>query len=149
MPTLQLGVLDVAYSDAQGGDGTTTTGDVAEILEDRYQVMQTFFDLKGQVIAQFLADAMGVQIQNMMRGEAAPNPLYGAEQKIEHAFRSFIFANEMQKISLALTGTPLSAAALRGVNRRKKQPFSKKNRARPAFVDSGLYVQSFRCRIVP
>lgn len=148
MPKLSLGVLDVAYSDAQGGDGTTTTGEVADILEKRYQVMQTFFDLKGGLIADAIGVAMGIQIQNLMRGEKIQaNSMHGAEQKIEHLFRSFLDANEMQKLTLALSGAPLSIAAMKGQNQRKLKPSSKRNKARPAFVDSGLYRRSFQAKI--
>jgi hypothetical protein len=38
-------------------------------------------------------------------------------------------------------------AAQMGVNHRKKKPYSSKNEARPAFIDTGLYVASFRAMI--
>nr|WP_245168508.1 hypothetical protein [Enterobacter roggenkampii] len=37
MITFHLGVIDVPYEDEN-----TTTGDVAEYLEEKYQIMQTF-----------------------------------------------------------------------------------------------------------
>jgi hypothetical protein len=40
MPTLHLGVNDLPYS--RGGK---TTGEVADILEARYAIMQTFVDM--------------------------------------------------------------------------------------------------------
>jgi hypothetical protein len=40
-------------------------------------------------------------------------------------------------------GITLSAAADAGVNHRKKRPYAKRD-ARPAFVDTGLFVSSFR-----
>lgn len=150
MATLTLGVLDVSYSDAQPGQEpeTTTTGAVAEILEERYHVMGTFYELRKGRIGQYLADALATRLQDLFRGSATVgSPMYGAEQKIEAEFRSFLDANEMQKLAIALSGTPLSAAAMRGVSHRRKQPFSKKNRARPAFVDTGLYRSSFRALV--
>lgn len=160
MASLVFGVLEVAYSDAHNPNnpkaGVTTTGDVAEILEKRYHVMQTFFDLRKGRIAEYIADGMATAIQNLVAGRptigsaerlGTGNAMYDAAQRIEHEFRSFLDANEMQKISIALYGTPVSAAAARGVNHRKKRPYVKKNRARPAFVDTGLYRASFRALV--
>src|SRR5580692_1119246 len=149
MPSLVLGVLDVAYSDSHGirkGE-TTTTGDVAEILEERYHVMQTFYQARKEKIASFLADTMASALQDICNGQRVKNPSYGAEQRIEAEFRSFLDANEMQKLAIALTGVALSAAAARGVNHRKKNPYAKKNKERPAFVDTGLYRSSFRAQL--
>ncbi|MFK2871852.1 hypothetical protein IR203_24655, partial [Salmonella enterica subsp. enterica serovar Weltevreden] len=46
MITFHLGVIDIPYEDEN-----TTTGDVAEYLEEKYQIMQTFFDRYGNDIA--------------------------------------------------------------------------------------------------
>lgn len=147
--TLHLGVVDVAYSDASNS-GAKTTGDVAEILESRYHVMSTFFALRRETIAGYLADSMADSIQRLVSsGEridtgARASLTFGADQKIETAFRSFIFSNEMHTLHFALTGQALSAAAAAGVNHRLKHPYAKANKERPAFVDTGLYVNSFR-----
>jgi hypothetical protein len=138
---------------------------VAERLEERYHIMQTFYESRKEKIAQFLADDMAYAIQDLMNGKPiAPNRSstftnqyhgisekysisslsYGADQRIEAEFRSFIFSNEMQKMSLQAAGAPISAAALKGVNKRKKHPYAQANKARPAFVDTGLYVASMR-----
>ena len=71
------------------------------------------------------------------------------KKRIETEFRGFIFANEMDKMSLALTNTPISAAAARGVNKRKLHPYAGKNPSRPAFVDSGTYVSAFVAQFKP
>lgn len=156
MATLTFGVLEIAYSDAHGpgSGGTTTTGDVAEILERRYGVMQTFYDLRKGRIAEFLADGMASALQNLVAGRRMDtgSAMYGAGQRIEHEFRAFLDANEMQKLALALAGPEivnpnLSAAAARGVNHRRKHPYAKKNKPRPAFIDTGLYRASFRALV--
>jgi hypothetical protein len=49
--TLHLGVIDIPYEDED-----TTTGDVAEYLEEKYQIMQTFFDRYSNEIIGFMAD---------------------------------------------------------------------------------------------
>lgn len=148
MASLILGVLDVAYSDAQGQSGSTkTTGDVAEILESKYHVMQTFYDLRKGRIAQFFEEGMSHALQDLFNGVRVPNYAYEIEQKVDHEFRSFLDRDEMQRLALALGGAPISAAAAAGVSHRFKHPFARKNKARPAFVDTGLYWASFRSTV--
>ena len=168
---LHLGVLDVSYSDASGG-GETTTGDVAEILEKNYGVMETFYELRKEKIADFLADSMAQSIEMLVksgrridtgeRSSFASHKLagmrkkrrvesdqsgsltYGADQKIKQEFRAFIFSNEMGRLYQAFSGAALSAAAAAGKTKRTKSGYTKGRKERPAFVDTGLYVSSFR-----
>lgn len=162
--TLKLGVLDVSYSDAGGGE--TTTGAVAEILEANYGVMGAFFELYQDKIAQWLADDMANSIQDLVnggpginsgaRGSSATHRVagtnrtasgsqsgsltFGADQKIEAAFRQFLFSGEMSKIK----GAQLSADAVAGKTKRTKSGFTKGKKARPDFVNTGLYASAFR-----
>jgi hypothetical protein len=161
---LNLGVLVVSYSDASGG--ATTTAEVADILEKNYAVMDTFFTLYQDKIAQWLADDMAASIQTLVnsggtidtsgRGSSAAHQLagkkrtvsgsqsgtytYGADQKIEAAFRQFLFSGEMDKIH----GSPISAAAQAGKTKRTKSGYTKGRKPRPFGVDTGLYVSAFR-----
>ena len=167
--TLNLGVLDVAYSDASNGGKETSTADVAGFLEANYAVMGTFFTLYQDKIAQWLADDMANSIQTLVstggaidtsgRSGSASHKVagmnkkrvvtseqsgtftYGADQKIENAFRTFLFAGEMKRIS---GGPNLSAAAQAGKTKRTKSGYTKGKKARPDFVDTGLYASSFR-----
>jgi len=175
---LVLGVLDVAYSDANS-DGAKTTGDVAEGLENGFgeahgkggfHIMQKFFDSRKEKIAGWLADSMAQAIENLTKsgqridtagressaehvlrgmkrsvsGVDSGSLTYSADQKIEAEFRAFIFSSEMQSTLTAAGGGSISAAADAGVNHRKAKPYAKANKARPAFVDTGLYVASMR-----
>lgn len=173
MPTLHLGTLDVAYSDANG-DATQTTFQVAEELEKRYAPMQTFFESRKQKIADWLADDIANAINRLVRnGTAIKNTgtrttrrlkqwyepaggqriltseqsslTYGADQRIETEFRRFIFSNEMGNIADA-RGLGGTFAAKAGVSRRFKDVYNSKGKrkARPFLVDSGLYVSTFR-----
>ena len=147
MATLELGVLDQAYSHIEGhSTKVTTTYEVAQILEDNYHVMGTFYALKQEKIANFLADSIGNAFQDRIQGRTiGRSPTYDAEQKIEALFRSFLDANEMNKLSIALTGIAISAVAARGYSkRRKRNPLG-----RPAFIDTGTYRISFRCIFKP
>ena len=74
-----------------------------------------------------------------MSGEQSGTYTYGADQKIEAEFRAFIFSGEMQTVMGAI-----SAAADAGKTKRTKSGYTKGHKARPAFVDTGLYVASFR-----
>jgi hypothetical protein len=147
---LLLGVVDAAYSDKDGGK---TTGDVAGYLENEYHVMRTFLEIYEDQIGDFLADAMAGEIESLAQGK--PVTIFGKDidthlgdrvisgmsvnGRIEEAFRDYLDAREWQGTS----GQTVEAADA-GVNHRKKRPYSSKNTARPAFVDTGLYQASFR-----
>lgn len=153
---LVLGVLDVAYGDAHGGgtSGAKTTGEVAELLESHYHVMETFYEARKEKIADWLAGSVANAIEAVVEHGANVMPTFEAEQNIEHAFRTFLDANEMAQMVAGLTESErdyflgstggFTGAASAGVNHRKKSPHSKKNKARPAFIDTGLYQASFR-----
>jgi hypothetical protein len=147
---LNLGVVDAAYTDADGGK---TTGEVAGYLEDEYHVMRTFLEIYEDQIGEFLADAMAGEIESLAQGK--PVAIFGKDidtklgdrlisgmsvnGKIEEKFRDYLDAREWQDLSRQKV-----EAADVGVNHRKKTPYAKKNKARPAFVDTGLYQASFR-----
>lgn len=153
---LVLGVLDVAYSDASKG-GATTTAEVARILEDRYHVMETFYFSRQDKIDDWLAGSISRAIETMAETGEAVMPTFEAEQRIEAEFRAFLSANEMATMLGSLTASErdyfmgstggFMGAATAGVNHRKKHPYAKRNKARPAFIDTGLYQASFRAWI--
>ncbi len=163
---LRLGVENVAYSDPDA-KGATTTGQVAEILEDKYHVMRVFVELHGQEIADALAKDMANSLDAMANSERMSKiPLAGAMGQIESDFRDYLSADEWQKT----TGQAITAAQ-NGVSHRFKRIttgktvrassvssgkvsgadvkiVSKKTRGpRPAFIDTGLYSASFRAEI--
>ncbi len=63
MITFHLGVIDIPYEDED-----TTTGSVAEELEARYQIMQTFFDRYGNDIAELMSKDLTAALENMFAG---------------------------------------------------------------------------------
>ncbi|HXS04809.1 MAG TPA: hypothetical protein VN731_10055 [Rhodanobacter sp.] len=136
---LKFGVVDVAYSDA---GKVTTTGDVAEYLEERYHVMRSFLELNEEDIGQILVDQVAGAIENIaMGGGAQKDFLAPAMGKIEERFRNFLDSGEMARL---LPETQQIAAAQQGVNTRKKAKKNKGGKPRQAFVDTGLYQASFR-----
>lgn len=150
---LNLGVLDVSYAGSSGSNSAITTSEVAKILEDRYSVMETFYESRKDKIGEWLAESVGDAVDAVVFGDHV-EPFLDATQRIESAFRDFLSADEMSKMLAGLTESErdyflsstggFNGASLRGINHRKKHPFSKKNKARPAFVDTGLYRSSFR-----
>jgi hypothetical protein len=162
--TLHLGVLDVPYrkpvpaaqrrvsvKTSRGGksvrrsiapSGFETTGDVADILEAKYHVMEVFAEETG---LESIFGMIGTSMENALKDIAAGapasiSPTHDAEQKIEAAFRQFIDQELMNGI---VPGVPTQAAQ-RGVNHRFLHPYAKGNPARPSFRDTGLYQTSFR-----
>ncbi|MBW8066847.1 MAG: hypothetical protein GJU73_05310 [Ferrovum sp.] len=148
MPTLHLGVVDMAYSDPDAS-GANTTGAVAEILEKKYHVMELFADTHRQELLDLVADAIGGQLESARSGIVPSIPEIDV-QKLDAAFRDFLDTNEIQKLL-----PKRIAAADEGVTSRKKlskeamamigkKPKRKAGQPRPAFIDSGLYQASFR-----
>ena len=140
MTTLHLGVVDVAYT---GDDGAgKTTGDVAGYLEDRYHIMRVFIENHEKFVGDALADAVAGAIESMMQGKpGGALDLKGATGKIEERFRDYLSSGELARM---LPVSQQSQAAAAGVNHRKITPYAKKNKARAAFIDTGLYQASFR-----
>jgi hypothetical protein len=144
MPTLNLGVVDVGYTDSAGA---TTTGDVAGYLEDRYHIMRSFVELHEEWIGNALANAVAGAIESAAQGKPAAeldlNPVMGS---IEERFRDFLDSGEMQRQfdagQQALPEALTIEAADKGINHRKENPNTQK--PRQAFIDTGLYQASFR-----
>lgn len=148
MTTLHLGVVDVPYSQApsprqrQPKAGTVTTGDVATWLENKYHVMEVFWEEKADaVIVPMLEKSITGAIENLFLGAPPSNdPFGGATSKIEDAFKLFLTTKEIER--LGIPGVPTEAAK-RGFSHRFKNP-GKRRAARPSFIDTGLYVASFK-----
>ena len=143
MPTLHLGVLDVPYATAG-----TTTGEVATFLEDKYHVMEVFFeDVGAPAIGAALEKSAQDAVDNILLGIAAPgiSLTAKAEGEIVDAFRQFLTQQEMDGV---VKGVP-TRAALKGVNHRRKRPYAKGNPPRPSFIDTGTYESHFRAWVEP
>ena len=158
--TLHLGVNDLPY--AQGpiaprrvvhrvtkhgavrtftaaSSGQQTTGDVAEILEDKYHILETFVETYREEIGDAVAHSIAGAIENMVAGSPAiENPFATAENEIEESMKAFLDLQEMDGIP----GVP-TAAALRGKSKRFKR---NKGAPRPSFEDSGLMQANYRAQ---
>lgn len=166
MTTIHLGVVDIPYSDSSyaaprkkqrlgaarrgksdaphnGAPGTKTTGEVAEILESKYHIMEVFFEDVGvDLISKALANSVDEALDAISQGAPVGQlrPTAGAEAEIETAFRLFLSQQEMD--SLGIPGVPTKAAQ-DGVRHRLKDPYSNHS-PRPSFIDTGLYEANFK-----
>lgn len=160
--TLHLGVIDIPYSNHQApakvpqakkgkknkpikpkSDGSTkTTGEVAEILEEKYGVLDTFAFARLPDIAKALEESIAGELETLlMGGKPGGNPFQSAESSITTMMKKFISAQEIEH--MGIEGVP-TQAALNGVNHRLKHPYAKKNQRRPSFMDTTLYWQTLR-----
>lgn len=163
---LRLGVIDLPYVDRESpaqqnarvrrerksgnverSTSTVTTGDVAEILEEEYHVMEVFFEATQTDIGDYLAESLAGALETVLQqrpGSLGPDPYKAAEAPIKERFDDFIANGEIE--ALGIKGVP-TKAAIDGVNHRLKRPYAKSNPRRPSFVDTGLYLASFAAEI--
>ena len=141
---LNLGVNDLPYQNEPRGKkaklaaGNQTTGDVAEILESRYGVMQHFYDKHQADIASDLESSVAGALESVLMGAPLERNAFGeAESAIQDRFQKFIESKEMD----GQPGVPTKASLL-GVSKRFKN--KKGSPGRPSFVDTGLYLSNFR-----
>ena len=164
--TLHLGVVDIPYVEGEkvavarkrvkagrhapkpkASSGVKTTGDVAEILEDKYGIMQAFFNYHEADIVGMIEQSAEGALEDLFAGRAVGDVLHNglsavfaeAEGEIEAKFRDFLSLKEVE--TLGIPGVPTQAAK-DGVSHRFKHPYAKRP-ARPSFIDTGLYQASF------
>jgi hypothetical protein len=159
--TLNLGVIDVPYANeaktekiakprkgkankpikVKTASGTQTTGDVAEILEAKYGVMDTFAFARLPDIARELENSIAGALETlMMGGVSSANPFSSAETAITTMFKQFLATGAIEH--MGIPGVPTQAAK-DGVNHRLKHPYAKSNPRRESFIDTGAYSAHF------
>jgi hypothetical protein len=162
---LHLGVLDYPYANpatqkkvaqAKKGkankpikpktqSGMQTTGDVAEILEAKYGIMDTFAFMRLPDIAKELENSIAGELESlMMGGSGSSNPFKSAESAIESMFKNFLSKGDIEHAGIK--GVP-TQAAMKGVNHRLAHPYAKSNPRRESFIDTGTYAASFKAWI--
>lgn len=145
--TLHLGVIDLPYGHqdpARPGrkpakTPNETTGEVAQILEDKYEIMGTFFALHGEQILDAMAQGLVADMENRAMG-APPglDPFASAMAYGEQLFRTFL---EQKELDGVVGGVP-TKASLDGVSHRFKG--KKGAPGRPSFVDTGTFSAAFK-----
>jgi len=159
--TMHLGVNDIPYANAPertvkagkpskksarppkapASEATKTTGEVADMLEAKYGVMQAFFDAKKPQIEKLLSEDATNTLNTILNGKRIEIPFGEACEFIERMFRDFLITSEVE--SVGIKGVPTQAAQ-RGVDHRKKHPYKKGRPPRASFIDTGLYVNNFK-----
>lgn len=132
---LHLGVIDFPHPNSRG-----TTGDVAEILEDEYHIMATFFAEHAPQIIALIEGAFVDALEDLIAGAPPVVKMSAAaESAIEAMFRAWLSSRGMD----GMPGVP-TEAAMKGVNHRRLHPYAKGNPSRPSFIDTGTYVAAFK-----
>lgn len=159
---LHLGVIDLPYVEAPAPGqrsgkrrpgphkrharryANKTTGDVAEILEGRYHVMEHFSELHSDEIVEAIEGSLQGAVESLLMGGPPQLDAFGAgTSKIEDAFKQMLSQRELD--GLGYPGIP-TAAAESGVSHRRKRAYVKRD-SRPSFVDTSLYQSSFKAWI--
>jgi len=154
---LHLGVIDMPYTSYDGGkkaanpkrrgkkplkpakgkSRTVTTAQVAGWLEDRYHVMEVFYESDGGVM-DLLRESVEDAMENLLMGApVGGNPFLEATSEIQSRFKKFISDQTMER--MGIPGVPTQAALLGRSSRLKKG----RGPRRPSFRDTGLYQSSF------
>ena len=147
MPTIHLGIQELPYSlvdttpvgNSDKSKSDMTTGDVAEILEENYGVMEHFWERHEEDAVNAISDSLSSAFEAQLDG--APFNVSALEQgakEVENLFKKFLENREMD----GLVGGVPTLAAIKGISHRPK---SVRKTPWVSFIDSGLYESSFRC----
>lgn len=153
---LHLGVIDLPYQ-----TNRQTTGEIAQYLENKYNIMEGFYQLYQDEIAKALAHSMAGSLNSILNGANASthDPFGSATSLIDVKFKQFISNEEITKFAgniqyrTAGGSTIPTKAALEGRSSRfkigKNWKWIKKGKKsigvrRPSFIDTGLYQASFK-----
>jgi len=152
MTDLVLGVIDVPYENEgstpkkkpKRGEGSsrgaaTTTVEVATILEEKYGVMQAFYDAHKDTVTSSLISSVEGALETLFSGGPVVDPFADAGQSIQAEFRTFLMTAEIE--SMGIPGVPTKAALDRRSLRFKNKV---SDHARPSFVDTSTYELSMR-----
>lgn len=150
---LHFGVIDIAYSYRQAGrrkkvNLSTTTGEVADRLEEKYHLFEDFYRENEAMIADELTKSLEGALEAVMSGAPVTQDPYGAAtSKIEDAFKTALATNAFD---WRIPGVPTAASGrvpairLGGINHRLKHPYSQDNPPRPSFIDTGTFQSSMK-----
>lgn len=136
---IHLGVIEQKYANSKESVGT---GDVAEILEDHYGILQTFVNWNIKDIAKDMASSLAGSLETMMMGGPHGDPFAAAMDKTQTRAKKFISSQEAERRIISGRWPVPTGAALKGINHRKKNP--RTGIRRPSFIDTGLYQNSLK-----
>jgi hypothetical protein len=127
-----------------GAGKTTTTKEVADILERKYHIVRFFLENHAEEVAEPILDIVNARLAQAMRGgQALPKLGKIGVKAANEAFVQMIKSREMDG---KVPGVPTEAS--RGYTRKrlgKHKGF--RVRRRPSFYDTGLYANAFRLKV--
>lgn len=144
-------MLDVPYADAASYravgkkkpkhvEGSKTTGDIATILEEKYHILDVFWELHNEEIMEAIVDSYAGAVESIQMGAPLTlDPSGEAMSRIKVMFTNFLVMKEMD--GLGIPGVP-TKASLEGHSKRFKHPYAKRG-PRPSFIDTGLFEGAF------
>lgn len=152
--TLHLGVIDIPYSYKQAGKkgmqtSDKTTGDVAEILEEKYHIMRVFFEYRKKLIAKDLEGGLAGALESVLMGAPLGGDAFGAASSaIEERFKADLAERKFD--ARGIPGVPTAASGAvpgkrkGGIDHRLKHPYRQANPVRPSFIDTGSYQNAMK-----
>lgn len=124
---MNLGVIDAPHLDSR-----ITTGDLAQILESKYDLFRGFYEFHAEQIDGILARSIDSALSDLINtGHAPENPYSDGCEEITALFKSFLDTGASE--SIGMIGAP-TEAALKGINHRKSA--FQKGARRPSFEDT-------------
>jgi hypothetical protein len=116
-----------------------TTNQVAQELENKYDVVETFFNMEADklivpIIETAYADALELRLSGLPTGAILKHE---DAARIETRFRRNLSGRKYDGV---IRGVP-TLTSLRGVSHLRKKPES--GVPRPSFIDTGMYQRSF------
>lgn len=160
--TLHFGVIDIPYTYKQQTltkkgkiakrmrtiKVSTTTGEVADWIEEDYHLMEHFYEDNKDKIADELTKSLDGAMEAVLTGAPVIQDPYGAAtSELEDLFKKTLM---MSGFDGRIPGVPTVASgrvpSVRkgGVNHRLARPYAKSNPARPSFIDTGTFESSFK-----
>ena len=121
---------------------STTTYEVATILEAKYGVMAHFVERHHDDIEQAMITSIEGALEDLFAGAPMHNPFAEADSAIQAEFRTFLMTAEIE--TMGVDGVPTQAAIDRRSGRFKTKVGPSQ---RPSFIDSGTYELSMIAQI--
>ena len=121
-----------------------TTDEVAEQLEGEYGIVEDFYEKEEDYLVDLFEESFAEQIEEVMAGVEVPKERITTKEtnKIETKFKYGLMRELYHK-----KGSVPTEAAKKGVSHLRAHPYAKGNPQRPSFVDTGMYMRSFRAWI--
>jgi hypothetical protein len=124
---------------------TMTAQKVAEILENKYDIVETFSAIYDEEISNIMKDGVSQVANNLLSGgkgtttASMKNLMKPYTNEVQNLFRQFLDHEEMNGL---IEGVPTAAAM--GGKLRGRGKVSRGGKQRPSFVNTGIYRASFR-----